>query len=226
MQRFDRRRLDAQLLAPLRQEFKFTNQHQVVGFVGRLVREKGIPELLQAAKIVLQQRPMTKFLFVGPLDEEKTDAFSPATAKEYGIAEACIFTGLRDDMPEMYGLMDIFVLPSHREGFPRSPMEASAMSLPSVVTNIRGCREVVENGQNGFLVPLGDVAALSQAMLALLDDQAMALRMGEIGRAMALERFDEQLVFSRVKAEYARLLKAAGLTVPEQLFLQQEVTIG
>lgn len=221
VRRFDRNCLAAEPMTRLRQQLKLTNEHQVVGFVGRLVREKGIPELLQAAKIILQQRPLTKFLFVGPLDEEKSDAFSPETASEYGIADACIFTGLREDMPELYALMDVFVLPSHREGFPRSPMEASAMRVPSVVTDIRGCREVIENGQNGFLVPLGDVTALAQAILKLLGDPALALRMGEAGRAKALASFDEQLVFRRVKSEYARLLKAAGLTAPTPLLAKE-----
>ena len=84
--------------------------------------------------------------------------------RQYGLEDVCVFTGERHDMPELYALMDLFVLPSHREGFPRSPMEASAMGVPSVVTDIRGCREAVQHGQNGWLVPLGDVPALVDAI--------------------------------------------------------------
>ncbi len=226
VRRFDRRQLDAQKLAHLRRELGLSEEHQVVGFVGRLVREKGLPELLQAAKLILQRKPMTKFLFVGPPDEEKSDAFRPETTRDYGIAEACIFTGMREDMPELYGLMNIFALPSRREGFPRSPMEASAMSVPSVVTDVRGCREAVEHGRNGFLVPLDNVTGLTHAILALLDNQELARRMGEVGRTMAEEKFDEQLVFRTVKAEYARLLKAAGLALPKQLLPFAEMTAG
>ena len=80
------------------------------------------------------------------------------------------------------------------------------MEVPCVLTNIRGCREVIENNRNGLLTPLGDVQALADAILDLLDDPEKARRMGEQGRAMAVERFDEQLVFEKVKAEYARLL--------------------
>jgi glycosyltransferase involved in cell wall biosynthesis len=111
----------------------------------------------------------------------------------------------------MYALMDLFVLPSHREGFPRAPMEASAMGIPCVVTDIRGCREAVESNVNGLLVPLHDRAALAAAIVALLRDRALAAQMGAAGRQMAETRFDEELVFGRVKAEYARLVAHKGL---------------
>jgi glycosyltransferase involved in cell wall biosynthesis len=118
-------------------------------------------------------------------------------------------------MPALYALMDVFVLPSHREGFPRAPMEAAAMGVPAIVTDIRGCRETVEEGRNGRLVPLGDVPALAEAILALLEDPAQAHHLGAAGRQLALQRFDERLVFARVKAEYARLLQERGLLVPQ-----------
>ena len=117
-------------------------------------------------------------------------------------------------MPELYALMDVFVLPSYREGFPRSPMEAAAMGVPCVATDIRGCREAVAHEQNGLLFPLGDAAALAQGILAILRDESLARRFGEAGRRLAREKFDEQLVFDKVKAEYARLLKERGMPVP------------
>ena len=89
------------------------------------------------------------------------------------------------------------------------------MKVPCVVTDIRGCREAVEHGRNGLLVPLGDVQALANAIVELLTDREKAQRMGEEGRRMALERFDERLVFEKVKAEYARLLREKGLAVPQ-----------
>ncbi|NJN81993.1 MAG: glycosyltransferase family 4 protein [Caldilineaceae bacterium] len=183
----------------------------VVGFVGRLVAEKGILEMFRAARIVLDHHPAARFLIIGPYDREKIDALSPQSADEFGIAASCVFTGMRQDMPELFALMDVFVLPSHREGFPRSPMEASAMGVPSIVTDIRGCREAVIDEQNGLLVPLGDVDALAAAILRLLDNPADAARMGATGREMAVERFDEQQVFAKVKSTYARLLEQKGL---------------
>jgi glycosyltransferase involved in cell wall biosynthesis len=151
---------------------------------------------------------------VGPFDEEKPDALTPAVAQAYGLHEACIFTGRRDDMPQLYRLMDVLVLPSHREGFPRTPMEASLMGVPAVVTNVRGCREAVEDGKNGLVVPLGDVEALAQAILRIFRDPGLAQRLGAAGQRLARERFDERKVFQIVRGEYARLLQARGLAVP------------
>ena len=88
------------------------------------------------------------------------------------------------------------------------------MEVPCVLTNIRGCREAVENNCNGLLTPLGDAQGLADAILDLLDDLEKARRMGEQGRAMAVERFDEQLVFEKVKAEYASLLSHKELQQP------------
>lgn len=201
-------------IARKRLEVGLPEEVYVVGFVGRLVREKGLLELLSAARIVRDRLPNARFLIIGPVDNEKPDALTPDVAQEYGVADICCFLGLRHDMPGLYALMDVFVLPSHREGFPVSPMEASAMSVPCVVTDVRGCREVVEHGVNGLLVPMGDIQALANAIIELLTDQEKARRMGEQGRRIALDRFDERLVFEKVKAEYARLLQEKGLPVP------------
>ena len=89
------------------------------------------------------------------------------------------------------------------------------MGVPCVVTDVPGCREVVEHGQNGLLVPPGDVEALAEAITSLLTDRERARLMGESGRQMALERFNERRVFAKVKAEYARLLEEKGLALPQ-----------
>jgi glycosyltransferase involved in cell wall biosynthesis len=222
VRRFDPRRIGKKKHKEKLTKLGLSPDAPLIGFVGRLVAEKGVLELLEAASIVIQQFPKTRFIFVGPIDSEKPDALTPDIASEYGVAEACIFTGMRHDMPELYALMDVFVLPSHRESFPRSPMEASAMKVPCVVTDIPGCREVVEHGRNGLLVPLGDVQGLADAIIDLLSDQEKAQRMGEEGRLLALERFDERIVFERVKAEYARLLRKKGLPVPDPSFSREE----
>lgn len=212
--RFDRSCLDGTVLQAKREEMGLPENAPVVGFVGRLVADKGILELLAAAQIVRQQVPDVRFLLVGPMDAAKADAITPAIAGEYDLEDVCIFAGMRQDMPEMYALMDVFVLPSHREAFPRSVMEASAMHVPCVVTDVRGCRTAVTHNQNGLLVPLGDIEALADAILYLLQYKEEARRMGAEGRRIALERFDEQKVFVTVLAEYARLLTEKGLSVP------------
>ena len=174
--------------------------------MGRLVEEKGILDLLEAAKAVIEAIPRAQFLIIGPYDDDKPDALRPEVAERFGVADSCRFLGMRNDMPELYALMDVLVLPSYREGFPRAPMEASAMGVPTVVTNIRGCREAVDPGENGLLFPVGDVDALAKCMIELLGDDERRAAMAVAGRRIAEDRFDEQKVFDRVLSEYERLL--------------------
>ena len=125
-----------------------------------------------------------------------------ATREKLGFT---VFAGLRHDLPELYSAMDVFVLPSHREGFPRSPMEAAAMARPVVATDIRGCRETVVDGETGVLVPVRSPTALAAAIERYVVDPELRRRHGRAGRALAEVRFDEQLVFERVARTYERL---------------------
>ena len=205
--RFDRSRLDPDGISRKRAELGLPAAAPVVGFVGRLVREKGLLEFLEAARSIRERRPEVRFLVIGPVDPEKADSLTPEIAQQYGVADVCLFPGMRGDMPELYSLMSVFVLPSHREGFPRSLMEASAMGVPCIGTDISGCREAIKVGRNGLLVPLHDAGKLAEAILGILADPAQAKRMGEEGRRLALESFNEDRVFERVKDVYARLLQ-------------------
>lgn len=192
-------------LDALRGEFGVPKESLVVGFVGRLVEEKGIRELLDAAWCAKRNDIDVRFLFIGPLETEKKNSLTPAIAKKYDVEEICIFTGLRYDMPELYALMDLFVLPSYREGFPPSPMEAAAMGVPVIVSDIRGCREAVVDGENGVLVPARSSARLATALLDLLDNPAERKRLSNNARRIAEERYDELIVFDRISDEYNRL---------------------
>jgi glycosyltransferase involved in cell wall biosynthesis len=211
LRRFDPLRVPRDTRRLVRASLCIPDDAPVVGFVGRLVVEKGVRELLEAARAVRARVPKAVFLFVGGSDEEKAGSLHPDAAREAGVAEACVFAGVRHDMPELYRAMDVFALPSYREGFPRAPMEAAAMGLPCVLTDVRGCRQVVTHGRNGFLVPVGDALALAEALLTLLIDPALGRRLGEEGRRRARREFDEQRVFATVLAEYERLLRERGL---------------
>ncbi|MCC7108044.1 MAG: glycosyltransferase family 4 protein [Deltaproteobacteria bacterium] len=206
LDRFDARRLNSERQSALRASLGIAEGAPVVGFVGRLVEEKGILELCEAMRAVRARIPSATLLVIGPTDIEKADALTPESLhSRYSLAEGVVYAGLRQDMPELYGLMDVFVLPSWREGFPRSPMEAAAMGKPVVVTDIRGCRETVTPGQTGLMTAVQDATALAAAILEVLADPARAGAWGRAGRELAERKFDERLVFERVAATYHRL---------------------
>lgn len=171
----------------------------VVGFVGRLVAEKGLAELFEATEAL----PGVTLVVIGPTDPEKSDALGQddlARAEERGVR----FLGNRDDLEELYCGLDTLVLPSYREGFPRAAMEAAACAVPVVATDVRGCRQVVADGVNGLLVPVRDAASLRRAIERLRDDPATRERMGAASRVRAEEYFDEDDVVERVLASYPR----------------------
>jgi glycosyltransferase involved in cell wall biosynthesis len=177
----------------------------VVGTVGRLVAEKGYREFIDAAEQVKQRRFEVVFLAIGPSDGTKEDALGAAVIRR-GEAAGVRFLGMRTDMRELYSLMDLFVLASYREGFPRSAIEAAAMGKALVLTDIRGCREVVTPGYNGILVPVRQAAPLAQAITALLDNERLRRQYGEASRARALLEFDERRIIGSIVAAYRDLL--------------------
>jgi glycosyltransferase involved in cell wall biosynthesis len=179
---------------------------KVIGMVGRLTYEKGYRELFLAAQEILSMHREAFFVIVGPSDVVEEGEYQ-ALVKDLGIAGRVRFMGMRLDMADMYSVMDIFVLPSHREGFPRSLIEASATGLPVVATDIRGCREVVDPGKTGLLIPLQDHKALAQAVRYLLGHPNLAGSMGRAGRERAVREFDERLIVKRQLDAYRQLLE-------------------
>jgi glycosyltransferase involved in cell wall biosynthesis len=207
VRRFSRAEIPDARLAALRAELRLGPGQRVIGFVGRLVREKGIPELLEAFDEIRAAVPDAVLLLVGPTDDEKRDAIAPQEILAARPDAAVRFAGYRHDMPDLYALMDVFVLPSYREGLPQTLMEAAAIGVPAVTTRVRGCREVVVDGETGLLVPPGDSAALAAAVRRLLDQPEVASRMGRNASVRARQHYDERAVFSRLKALYLELLR-------------------
>jgi glycosyltransferase involved in cell wall biosynthesis len=181
-------------------------QQVVVGLVGRLVWQKGLRELFAAAAVLRASRPEVVIVVVGPSDPDKADALGP---DDIAAAEALgnvVFTGGRDDVEQLYHGFDIFVLPSYREGFPRSAMEAAASAVPVVATDIRGCRQAVDHGVTGLLVPVHDAEALAAAIGELAGDASRRGAMGRAARAKAEAQFDDRVVVETTLAVYERLL--------------------
>jgi glycosyltransferase involved in cell wall biosynthesis len=190
-----------------RRELGIPEGDRVVGMVGRYVWEKGYREFFEAARIILRGDERVSFVTVGvPLESER-DPVDFSALRELGVEQKFFVLKSRTDMPELYALMDVVALPSYREGFPRSLMEAAAMSKPVVASDVSGCRQAVVEGESGYLVPANDSEALASKIKLLLDDATLAARLGARGRALAEERFDVEKVVERLRGFYDELLR-------------------
>jgi glycosyltransferase involved in cell wall biosynthesis len=177
--------------------------------VTRLVREKGCVEFFEMAGRIAQQCDRARFLLVGISEEnDQSDAVDARQlAREHGIEERCVLLEQRQDMPELYMSMDLCVLPSHREGLPRCIIEAAAMGTAVAATDIRGCREVVRDGNTGLLFPLKDVDGFADVVARLLADESLRLRLAEAGQQQVRERYTETLVTGRLAELYEAFLE-------------------
>ena len=203
--RFDPSR-DADARREVRAELGIGYEEVVIGLVGRLVAEKGYREVFAAAREVHRRQPAARFVVAGPMDPDKADAIT-AAERDRAAAEAGVrFLGLYDEVERLYAAMDLYVLASHREGFPRSAMEAAAMGLPIVATDIRGCRQVVDHDRTGLLVPVRHPAALADAIGALASDRERRTRMGFAAREKAFAEFDDRRQVDITLEVYERLL--------------------
>lgn len=205
LRRFDPAAIPDAALGALRRALDLPPGAVVVGTVGRLVLEKGLAEFLAAAGSVLRARRQVRVIVAGPPDDSKADAL-PAALIHRAEAAGVRFLGLRTDMPALYRLIDVFVLASHREGFPRSAIEAAAMGRPLILTDIRGCREVVTPEREGMLVPVRDPDVLAAAITRLVDDASLRARFGAAARRRALAEFDEARIIARVLDTYRLVL--------------------
>lgn len=179
-----------------------------VVFAARLLWDKGVAELVQAARALRAEGLKTRFFAAGEPDPGNPASIPDEQLEIWRREAAVTFLGHVQDMPGLMASADIVVLPSYREGIPRSLIEAAAAGLPIVATDAPGCREVVENGVNGFLVPARDSGALAAAIRKLVLDPALAARMGAAGRQRALDVFDERIVLTNTFAAYRELVPA------------------
>jgi len=192
--------------ARMRAEFRLADDEIVVGMVGRLVREKGFLEFFEAMQRVMKDRARVRTLIVGPHDPGQSDALRQDAFSSVVDPARTIWLGHRNDLPEVFSAMDIFALPSYREGIPRTLMEASSVGLPVVATDIRGCREVAPDGLTGLLVEPRQVRPLAAAILRLVDDAELRARMGAAGRERIVADFNSAAVLDRLASYYRRMV--------------------
>ncbi|WP_438444668.1 glycosyltransferase family 4 protein [Gorillibacterium sp. sgz5001074] len=191
----------------LRSSLKIESDDIVFAFIGRFVKEKGICELIDAFELLQKEFNHVKLLLIGELPKSERNHELHQLADTLKGNSNIIVTGYRKDVAELLRISDVFVLPSYREGLPRSIIEAMAMEKPVIATNIRGCREEVINGHNGYLVKKGDPKDLYRRMRDLVIHPKDRHDFGKAGREIALELFNENKVIEKQLQLYKNLYK-------------------
>lgn len=182
----------------------------VVGFVGRIVHDKGMSELARAWRRLRREYPQLHLLLVG--DYETQDAVSDEVRNFFDSDCRVHVTGWLENTAPYYALMHLLVLPSYREGFPYTPLEAAAMELPVVATDIPGNRDAVENGKTGTLVPPYDAEALAWAIRRYLDNPLLRQQHGRAGRERVLRLFRQEILWQALYEEYVSLLQDENIS--------------
>jgi glycosyltransferase involved in cell wall biosynthesis len=208
----EERRRQAQAL---RERLDIPQDSPVIGFVGRMNSERGVPELVCAFSRLRHFLPTLRLLLLG--DWESADPMPPDMRGILDTDNRILWPGHVLDAAPYYHLMDVVCLPSQGEGFPTVLLEAQAAARPVVATAVSGCRDAIEDGITGLLVPLGDLDALTDTLYALLKDPVRAQRMGQAGRERVLRDFRPETIWKALAEEYRRLLKEAGLPLPVPL---------
>ena len=173
-------------------------------YVGRIVSNKGIGELVEAFSQISTDYQRVKLLLVGPL-EEKLDPLNDITIKTMKENRNIILTGFQPDIRPYLSMSDVFVFPSYREGFPNVVMQAGAMGLPSIVTNINGCNEIVADWVNGFLILPRDIVSLKEKMEMYLTDKSTLQKHKSAARSLIISRFKQEEVWDGLLNEYKLL---------------------
>ena len=184
---------------------------KVILFVGRLVKDKGIEELLEAYKN-LKPVLKIKLLLVGPFEKER-DPLSDWASNLIENDIDIITPGYVKDVRPYMALSYLLAFPSYREGFPNVPMQAGAMGLPSIVTDINGCNEIVEQEVNGLIIPPKSAGHLQEALVRLLEDNELYNRLSQNARPMIEQRYEQKLIWEALLEEYQIHLKKAGIDV-------------
>jgi glycosyltransferase involved in cell wall biosynthesis len=177
--------------------------------VGRMLWDKGVAEFVEAAKMLRSEGRNLRFILAGAPDPGNPAAIPEATLEQWRASGSVEWLGHVEDMPALLAAADIFVLPSYREGLPKSLIEAAACARPLITTDVPGCREVVSDGVDGLLVPARQSKPLAQAIARLVDDPVLAHQLGEAARAKALAEYDERIIVAKTIAVYVELLHEA-----------------
>jgi glycosyltransferase involved in cell wall biosynthesis len=204
-ERFNPERQGETVRRSVRARFEIPDGATVIGFVGRIVRDKGVVELAQSWALLRERYRDLHLLVVGPFEPQ--DPVPAEIERMLRDDPRVHLVGMDWNTPPLYAAMDVLALPTYREGFPNAPLEAAAMGLPVVSTNVPGCIDAVEHGLTGTLVPPADAAALTDALDSYLRDRELRRRLGRAGRERVLRDFRQEAIWEALYQEYLRLLR-------------------
>lgn len=188
----------------LKKELGITPEDFVFIFVGRLVGDKGINELIKAFSQIASEKPNVKLILLG-FFESDLDPLSSETMSTIKSNNSIVSIGYKSDVRPYFSISDVLVFPSYREGFPNAVIQAGAMGLPSIVTDINGCNEIIVEGKNGTIIPIKNTNSLYKSMNKMLEDQDYRIYLQQNARNMIINRFDNIQVWKAILAEYKRL---------------------
>ena len=190
----------------LKKKLNINTTDHVFVFVGRLVKDKGINELIAAFKSLSKTEKNIKLLLVGTYEKD-LDPVLPETEEEINTNQQIISVGWQEDVRPYFAISNCLVFPSYREGFPNVVIQAGAMGIASIVTNISGCNEIIINDENGIIIPKKDTESIINAIKYYLSNQSSTLKNSEHIRNMIVDRYDQKLVWESLLKEYQALEK-------------------
>ncbi|MEO6819309.1 MAG: glycosyltransferase family 4 protein [Ginsengibacter sp.] len=198
---FDPAIISSEHKAELKNEFNISSDDFVYLFIGRLVGDKGVNELVSAFSKLNAEKKNIKLLLVGPLEED-LDALLPQTITQIETNKNILSTGFVKDVRPYFAISDCLVFPSYREGFPNVVMQAGSMGLPSIVSDINGCNEIVKNGVNGTIIPVKNEGAIYDEMKNYLANPKWLNQLKSNARELICNRYEQQLVWAGILEEY------------------------
>ena len=206
--RFNPARVSTESAEVVRARYQIPQGALVMGFVGRVVRDKGLSELAQAWRVLRDEVPSLHLLVAGPFESQ--DPVPAAVEATLRSDPRIHLAGTVRDVPSIYRILDLLVLPTYREGFGTVLLEAAAMKVAVVATRIPGCVDAVRDGETGTLVPVGDAGALTAAIRTYLGDPELRRQHGANGRHRVLREFDPAVIRGALFQEYVRLGRERG----------------
>ena len=188
----------------LKKKLGISTSDFVFVFVGRLVADKGINEMVAAFKVVNEKYSNSKLLLVGDYESD-LDPLQSLTLDQIQTIDAIITVGFQSDVRPYLSITDALIFPSYREGFPNVVMQSGAMNLPAIVSNINGCNEIIVEGENGTIIPVKDTSAIIEKMESLMTDENYFKKIKSNAREMIVSRYEQKVVWEAILQEYRNL---------------------